>query len=212
MKKNPFPPRIAPMFFPVPEETIMARLGYSRWRTVLSGEEKQHLASRIAGCFQLCRPCGCWTALPITGREEAVLHLAGGDTIASAGVSARYPEAAWMWFGAVTIGSALPAKSAEWMQAGHSAEAVIADAVGGESADAAMDFLQKQAAGTLRHWGMHLAERRFSPGYGDWDLSGQKLFFELLPLEELGIRLTDSLLMVPEKSVTAVAGIICGSK
>ncbi len=49
---------------------------------------------------------------------------------------------------------------------------------------------------------------RFSPGYGDLPLSAQKDIFHFLDLERrLGITLTQSLLMVPKKSVTAIAGL-----
>ena len=199
-----------PMHFPIPEDAVMARLGYSRWRTVLPEGEKLRIRSAVAELFRLCRPCGCWTALQVTAQDAEGILLENGYRIVSGKVSGRYPDAAWMWFGAATIGGALPEKSAEAMQQGRSAEAVIADAVGGECADAAMDFLQKQASAELARKGMRLAEFRFSPGYGDWSLEAQKFFFEILPMEEMGIRLHDSMLMMPEKSVTATAGIICG--
>ena len=49
---------------------------------------------------------------------------------------------------------------------------------------------------------------RFSCGYGDFPLSYQKNFMDVLQMDKrLGIRLTDGLLMVPTKSVTAVIGI-----
>jgi len=49
---------------------------------------------------------------------------------------------------------------------------------------------------------------RFSPGYGDVALSIQKSICQELSLAKMaGITLTDSLLMVPEKSVTAIIGI-----
>ena len=49
---------------------------------------------------------------------------------------------------------------------------------------------------------------RFSPGYGDVSLEVQKdIFRELNCAKIAGITLTDSLLMVPEKSVTAIIGI-----
>ena len=210
MKNFLFQPRVLPMHFPIPENAIMARLGYSRWRTVLQEEEKQQMTSAITGFFRLCRPCGCWTAIPVTVQDCTGIELANGYRIASTAVSARYPGAAWMWFGAATIGGELPEKSAAAMKNGRSADAVIADAVGGECADAAMDFLQKHAAAELARKGMYLADLRFSPGYGDWTLDAQKFFFEILPLEEMGVRLHESMLMIPEKSVTATAGIVCG--
>ncbi|MCR4789724.1 MAG: hypothetical protein K5839_01450 [Treponemataceae bacterium] len=53
-----------------------------------------------------------------------------------------------------------------------------------------------------------LARPRFSPGYGDLSLSIQKEFFRLLPCtQRLGLTLMESLIMAPEKSVTAFIGL-----
>ena len=50
---------------------------------------------------------------------------------------------------------------------------------------------------------------RFSPGYGDFDISYQKEFFGLLPVkEQLNVSLTDSFMMIPAKTVTAFIGVI----
>ena len=210
MKKTLFPPVIVPMRFPTPEHDVMARLGYSRWRTELSEAEKQQYSTKIAAYARLIRPRGCWTALPVAERTSSGFRFADGHELVSAKVAERYPDADWMWFGAATIGPALPEASAAAIRDGHTADALIADAVGGECADAAMDYLQKQASAVLARSGMRMAEFRFSPGYGDWDLAGQQLFFELLDMAGLGIRLLDTRLMLPEKSVTAAAGIVCG--
>lgn len=49
---------------------------------------------------------------------------------------------------------------------------------------------------------------RFSPGYGDWDLSEQKLLFPVLECaKHIGLTLTDGMMMAPSKSVTAVIGL-----
>lgn len=49
---------------------------------------------------------------------------------------------------------------------------------------------------------------RFSPGYGDVSLEVQRIFFELLDCQKnLALTLNDSLIMSPEKSVTAFVGI-----
>ena len=49
---------------------------------------------------------------------------------------------------------------------------------------------------------------RFSPGYGDFSLECQREITAALEVgKRIGITLTDSLLMVPTKSVTAVIGI-----
>ena len=66
---------------------------------------------------------------------------------------------------------------------------------------------------------------RFSPGYGDFDLSFQKYILDTLEAgKRIGISLTESFMMIPTKSVTAVLGLtkekncninkclICGNK
>ncbi|MDO4284349.1 MAG: vitamin B12 dependent-methionine synthase activation domain-containing protein [Eubacteriales bacterium] len=54
----------------------------------------------------------------------------------------------------------------------------------------------------------HLTRRRYSPGYGDFALTHQRDFFRVLECPvRLGISLTEGMLMVPSKSVTALIGI-----
>lgn len=49
---------------------------------------------------------------------------------------------------------------------------------------------------------------RFSPGYGDLPLSCQKNFIKITDAEKrIGLSVTDSLILIPRKSVTAVIGI-----
>ncbi|MBO5883258.1 MAG: Vitamin B12 dependent methionine synthase activation subunit [Clostridia bacterium] len=50
---------------------------------------------------------------------------------------------------------------------------------------------------------------RFSPGYGDLDISMQREIFRVLDCpKRIGLCLTESMLMTPSKSVTAFVGII----
>lgn len=49
---------------------------------------------------------------------------------------------------------------------------------------------------------------RFSPGYGDLPITTQKDIFNILsPEKRIGLTLTDSMLMSPSKSVTAIVGL-----
>ena len=54
----------------------------------------------------------------------------------------------------------------------------------------------------------NLFRPRYSPGFGDVTLEVQKIFFELLECQKnLALTLNDSLIMSPEKSVTAFIGV-----
>ena len=69
--------------------------------------------------------------------------------------------------------------------------------------DLCMDFLREQEA----REGNSLSPR-YSPGFGDVPLAVQKTFFELLECQKnLALTLNDSLIMSPEKSVTAFVGV-----
>ena len=49
---------------------------------------------------------------------------------------------------------------------------------------------------------------RFSPGYGDFSIDNQKEIFDMLDIpRKIGVTLTESLQMVPTKSVSAVVGV-----
>lgn len=60
------------------------------------------------------------------------------------------------------------------------------------------------------------ARPRFSPGYSDWQLSAQRDMLALCDAQKrIGITLTDTLMMIPTKSVTAIVGLTndaCKSK
>ncbi len=50
--------------------------------------------------------------------------------------------------------------------------------------------------------------QRYSPGYGDFPLAAQRTLLDLLDAPRtVGVALTDTLLMVPSKSVSAVIGV-----
>ena len=85
--------------------------------------------------------------------------------------------------------------------------AVIVQAAGTALIEAWCDEVCRQAAKKARMEGLH-TRPRFSPGYGDFDLAHQADLFRILEVpKRIGVTLTESLLMMPSKSVTAVVGL-----
>ncbi len=90
-------------------------------------------------------------------------------------------------------------------QARSMARAAMLDACGSAWVEAGCDAAQAEIAG--RFPGAYLTDR-FSPGYGDLPLAVQKEICNLLDApRRLGVQVTDSFLMNPSKSVTAVVGL-----
>ncbi len=86
-------------------------------------------------------------------------------------------------------------------------DGMFVDAMASSMAEAAMDALHEKAAAWAAGAGFCLGDR-FSPGYGDLPLSVQPAFLEASGAERLlGITATDACLLLPVKSITAVAGL-----
>ncbi|MBR3143308.1 MAG: Vitamin B12 dependent methionine synthase activation subunit [Clostridiales bacterium] len=87
------------------------------------------------------------------------------------------------------------------------ADASIYQAAGAAAIESFLDDMNDRYKAEYEARGLFLRPR-FSPGYGDLKLDHQKDWFRLLDItKQIGIELTDSLLMVPTKSVTAIIGI-----
>ena len=85
--------------------------------------------------------------------------------------------------------------------------AVVAQATGTAAIEAWCDVLCRHFEEMEADAGNYLRPR-FSPGYGDFPLTVQKRIFEVLDCSrKIGVTLTDSLLMMPSKSVSAIIGI-----
>ena len=88
---------------------------------------------------------------------------------------------------------------------------VVLDAVASEMVDESLSWIMRYYATRLRRENRALTTRRFSAGYSDFELNNQAHFYRLLDMERLDVELTPSCILLPEKSVTAVAGIIEGA-
>lgn len=86
-------------------------------------------------------------------------------------------------------------------------QAVIAQAAGTVAIEKWCDLFEKRLSKTYQAEDKFLRPR-FSPGYGDFSIRYQKdLFSALACSKHIGVSLTDSLMMTPTKSVSAVIGI-----
>ncbi|MBR4890076.1 MAG: Vitamin B12 dependent methionine synthase activation subunit [Clostridia bacterium] len=85
--------------------------------------------------------------------------------------------------------------------------AVIAQAVGTTAIESWCDIFCSRLGEKFKKDGLFLMPR-FSPGYADFLLSHQKDIFNLLNCpKNIGVSITDTLIMTPSKSVTAVVGL-----
>ncbi|MBR1761270.1 MAG: methionine synthase [Schwartzia sp.] len=110
-------------------------------------------------------------------------------------------------FLAATVGDAVEEAVTRHFDEGRYAHSVLLDA----AATAAVEQVCDACEAMLRP---HFAKEgytmrwRFSPGYGDWDIHAQPELLRLTQAASLGVSLTESMMLCPRKSVTAVIGLL----
>ena len=100
-----------------------------------------------------------------------------------------------------TIGPDLEKEIDELMGKNEMLRALILDSFGSEAAEAVAiqsDQILTEKARQMDLW----PSKRFSPGYGKWDIREQRYVFSVLPGKDIGVNLTDSFMMIPRKSVS----------
>ena len=106
-------------------------------------------------------------------------------------------------------------KISDWinreMKHGDMLDAYLIDLAGSLLVEAAVDKLAKNIDNYAAAGGIG-ATNRYSPGYCGWDVAEQQKLFTFFPENFCGVRLTDSSLMLPEKSVSGIIGLGKGVK
>ena len=105
-----------------------------------------------------------------------------------------------------TIGPDLEAVVSAYFNSGRRLKALILDAMGSSTMEnmrfGIRDIIGKEAAKRG-----YIASSPVSPGGPSWPLSEQFKLFTLAPAGEIGVYLTESGMMVPQKSTSMVFGL-----
>ena len=106
----------------------------------------------------------------------------------------------------VTIGEEVETAISDHFAAKNYTLPLLMDAAATTAVEQAADGLEKAVRVEAKKRGFAM-RFRFSPGYGDWPLEQQKEVLALSGGESIGVTLTESLMLMPRKSVTAVIGL-----
>lgn len=164
-------------------------------------QQAEALADELAAALQ---PRYVWAAYPLA-REGDHFSLQGAGVTLSGATAERMLDGSEQ---AVLLACTLGARFDTLLrsaQARDMAEAVLLDALGSAFVEAGCDGAEDEIA--ARFPALYRTDR-FSPGYGDLPLDLQPAVCAALNAQRrLGLTVTDSLLLNPVKSVTAVIGL-----
>ncbi len=105
-----------------------------------------------------------------------------------------------------TIGSGMEELVRKTNSEGDPAASYIMDAVASAVVEKAADYMHDLIEEKMAGQGKKITNR-YSPGYCEWSVAEQQLLFSLLPEKFCGIKLTESSLMIPIKSVSGIIGV-----
>lgn len=80
----------------------------------------------------------------------------------------------------------------------------VFDVAGSQYTEMAADMLHDHVQSMVERQGKQCG-MPFSPGYCDWELAGQQVIFNALDAGSMGVRLTEHYVMLPSKTISAVA-------
>ena len=183
---------------------VLRYLGYAG--QALDQPIGQRIDEMMARCLKVSNPGFVYRVFPIDVADAAVrlegttLEVPGADIVAHLG-GAR--ECAVM---AATAGLGNERELQRLARTGG-LDGILFDACGSALAEAVADACNAAIIAEARTRGL-FAKWRYSPGYGDVPLDVQPAIVRVLSADKrLGISVTESNLLIPAKSVTALVGL-----
>jgi hypothetical protein len=174
-----------------------ARMNDLRTRTLAEQVQVAYL--------RLSSPIGM--TIEVKREEFRSLYTDEGSNAASTPLDEIIPEACALALFAVTLGERVCDEISQLFEQNDFAGGAMLDAAASLGADLAAGEIERHCENQWRS--SHsiddaMVVMRFSPGYCGWHVSGQRKLFAHLQPERIGIRLNDSYLMQPLKSVSGV--------
>ena len=167
-------------------------------------EDTPEINALLQECIELCEnsltPRVCYAFHPVA-RQDGLLDLGFARTNSCA-LKRNLAGCEEIALFAATIGLEMDRLIARYARLSP-ARSVMLQAIGAERIEALCDAFEEE----LIRQG-HEISPRFSPGYGDLPLELQRDIFTALNCpKHIGVSLSESLLMSPGKSVTAIIGL-----
>ncbi|HIU64467.1 MAG TPA: methionine synthase [Candidatus Avacidaminococcus intestinavium] len=150
-------------------------------------------------------PQAVWQVYAYDAKQGIVLAPTS-YTIPSKNLCKHLGSAEQVVFLAATAGEMVEEAATEAFNKGNYALGLLIDAAATAIVEQIADETEKLLINRFAKAGFGLITR-FSPGYGDWDLQEQVSVASLAQAEAIGVTLTESLMLMPRKSITAIIGL-----
>ncbi len=190
----------------IPYNYIYNRLGYRKGKTDLDNKEKHKYDEIIEMASSIIDLKACARREILAENSGEKISFKNGFSFKSKNLSRFLKDSIEVVFMGATAGKEIMDKIKEFENEDFE-KSIIFDAVASEMTDSCLDWLMDYFNQLLRREGKILSTNRFSAGYGDFDLKNQKVIYDFLDMRKIGVDITENHILIPEKSVTAIAGV-----
>jgi hypothetical protein len=194
--------------FAIEEKRVLRELRVPQLKHVKDLKEeglRKAIKRAIDTAYTLIRGRGCYRTFKVREvRDDRVVLDVSDTLLVGSNMVKLLARSDYATLLAATIGPDLEARIEE-IKAADTADAYFLDVVGGWMADYMADRVDAVAQTEIARSG-YGRTMRYSPGYGDWDLSAQPELLRLVDAAALGVGCTETFILQPRKSVTAVIG------
>jgi len=164
---------------------VLEQLGYPQGNCLSSSLEAK-VRVQITETRPLMEPKGTYLELEVAGQKGFELF---------SGAEGMVPALA-------TIGPRVEQRARELVNTEQGTAGLIVDAIGTVVVEQAADLLERKIRQDFANAGWNVS-RRYAPGYCGWKIEAQARILDCFS-DTLGIKLTSSCLMIPEKSLSFV--------
>ena len=192
---------------PLPMDAVYRRLGYRGGITKVDERKREEIDRYIEYATSLVSLKGGGLRVPLERVDPPLIVLGAGVDIRSAKLAGFLNGCKEALFIGSTAGGAVMDAIRKDTEEGDMTRGVVIDAVASEMTDAALDWIMGFFNRLLARENARLTRGRFSAGYGDFLLENQKMMYDMLKLDRIGVTINENFILIPEKSVTAVVGI-----
>ena len=187
----------------IEKKEVLKSLGYYRKKkSVLSPSIDALIEEEMKKAKGLIRGKGIYIILPVESKSESEIVLKN-ISLKGKAITKAMAKAKEIALFVDTIGSALETEVNRLYQRDEYTKATILDTIGSVAADEGAEYLNSIIAEKAKT----KSTPRFSPGYGDWDLSIQKKLLRITQALKIGVTCNEAFFMIPRKSVSAVIGL-----
>ena len=191
---------------PVPKKAIYTRLGFRIGMTMITPKEQERMDLYIQEASDIIELKGAIRTFPVKQMSETTVML-DEYTLESRSLARMLYGCPHVLMMGATAGARIMEAISDATVSDDLTRAVVLDAAASEMTDSALNWIMSYTDQELRRNSWKLTKKRFSAGYGDFPIENQRMIFNLLRLETIGVSITDTCILIPEKSVTAIAGI-----